>query len=194
MTIVPVENEIRIREDLPFLWNKMNLKGRGAEIGVQQGLFSKHILDYWQGEKLYLIDAWRHFDSGYIDIANGEHNIQLNNMAKTFMEVYAHQSRVVIIRELSVEAAKIFADGFFDWIFLDANHSYDAVKEDLVAWHPKIKKGGIFSGHDYLDSPKAENGHTDFGVKQAVDEWAALHKYKIHTTDKEMFPFWWCKI
>jgi len=185
-----VEHPIKFREDLPYLLNKLGLKGCGAEIGVQEGIFSKHILDIWEGKKLYLIDAWRHFE-GYEDIANGDHNVQLNALAKTFMTVYPAFDRATIIRELSVEATKLFPDDFFDFVFLDANHKYENVKEDLEAWFPKIKKGGIFCGHDYLDSAKETNGSTEFGVKPAVDEWAIKNNLSVSSTLNEVFPFWW---
>jgi hypothetical protein len=187
------EHPILFREDLPFLFNKLGLTGNGAEIGVQEGTFSKHLLENWQGEKIYLIDSWRHRE-GYEDIANGDHNIQLNALAKTFMSIYGYQSKATLIRELSLDASKIFNDSFFDWVFLDADHKYESVKEDLETWFPKIKKGGVFCGHDYLDSNKDNNGHTDFGVKKAVDEWAAKKGLRVNTTSKEIFPFWWVQV
>lgn len=194
LSAAPEENSVRFRDDLPFLWNRMGLTGNGAEIGVQAGVFSQHILDTWKGQKLYLIDSWRHFSGGYVDIANGDHNVQLNNMAKCFMSLYGQGSRAVLIRELSVDAAAIFHDGFFDWVFIDADHSYEAVKNDLSAWESKVKKGGIFCGHDYLNSTKEENGHSEFGVKRAVDEWAEKRGLTVHTTSEEIFPFWWCQL
>ena len=187
------EHPILYREDLPHLFNKLNLKGIGAEVGVQEGVFSKHLLSTWDGEKIYLIDSWRHIE-GYEDIANGDHNIHLNALAKAFMNVYSFSKKATLIREYSLEASKLFNDDFFDWVFLDADHKYESVKEDLKAWFPKVKKGGIFCGHDYLNSDVEHNGHTSFGVKQAVDEWASENKLTVHTTSKEIFPFWWVQL
>jgi hypothetical protein len=64
------------------------------------------------------------------------------------------------IRATSIEAAKLFSAEYFDMVFIDADHSYDAVKTDIAAWLPKIRKGGFISGHDY--------GHRYTGVKRAV--------------------------
>lgn len=53
--------------------------------------------------------------------------------------------------------------GQFDMIFIDANHTYESVKQDVEMWYPRVKGGGVFACHNY--------GHGDFpGVKQAVDE------------------------
>jgi len=54
-----------------------------------------------------------------------------------------------VIKSESVEAAKLFRNESIKFLFLDADHSYEAVKKDIDAWLPKIKIGGIFSGHDY---------------------------------------------
>ena len=162
---------IKYREDLPFLLNKLNLTGMGVEVGVQKGEFSAHILKYWQGKKLYLVDTWREI-KGYKDIANLDHNGHLDCMAKTFMATYPYFERATIIRELSTEAAKLFQDNSLDFIYIDANHAYDAVKEDINVWYPKVKTGGLLCGHDYVNSSFEQNKCAEFGVKSAVDEFA----------------------
>ena len=59
-----------------------------------------------------------------------------------------------------VEAAKKVADGSLDFVYIDARRDYDSVKEDLNAWFRKVKPGGIFAGHDYVDGvlPRATSG------------------------------------
>ena len=66
------------------------------------------------------------------------------------------------IRTESVSASKMYADESLDAVFIDADHRYESVKADILAWMPKIKKGGILAGHDYM------LGHS--GVIRAVDE------------------------
>jgi predicted O-methyltransferase YrrM len=75
---------------------------------------------------------------------------------------------VTPIRMASVNAAKLFPDNSIDIVFIDACHEYECVKEDINAWLPKIKKGGIISGHDYQwgDDKRPEGAP----VKKAVDE------------------------
>lgn len=187
-------NLIKFREDFPFLFNRLGLTGMGVEIGVQRGDFSKHLLQYWTGKKLYMVDSWRHL-KGYLDMANGDHNIQLDNMAKAFMSVYEADSRATMIREYSVEAANLFADHSLDFVFLDGDHSYVAVKADIEAWSPKIRPEGILCGHDYTTDkfdpngpygimfppqPNSTNSVAEFGVKKAVDEWEKESGIKVY--------------
>ena len=106
----------------------------------------------------------------------------------------------------------IFEDESLDFIYIDANHAYDFVVEDINLWFPKLKKGGIFSGHDYLDmdwynDPNFCPNKIDkyiytntfegthyyngiFGVNPAVDEFCNEHKYEVNVT-KEWFGTWW---
>ena len=65
------------------------------------------------------------------------------------------------IKGSSWEVSKRFEDSSVDFVFIDADHKYESVKKDIESWWPKIKKGGIISGHDYFNPS---------GVKRAVDE------------------------
>jgi hypothetical protein len=64
------------------------------------------------------------------------------------------------IRMTSVGASKLYTDNSLDFVFIDAFHTYDAVKEDIGVWMPKVRIGGVLAGHDY-DWPE---------VRRAVDE------------------------
>jgi hypothetical protein len=66
-----------------------------------------------------------------------------------FDNMISNYDNIIKIKKLSVDAAKDFPDNFFDCVYIDANHDYDSVKEDILSWINKIKKGGILSGHDY---------------------------------------------
>ena len=77
----------------------------------------------------------------------------------------------------SVQAASRFEDEFFDFVYIDADHSYEAVRADLEVWWPKLKPGGLFAGHDY-DLKFS-------GVKTAVDEFAQRAGLEVQQTSPE---------
>ena len=78
------------------------------------------------------------------------------------------------MRDYSMEAARRFADESLDFVYIDANHDYRHVREDITEWSKKVRKGGIISGHDYLNSLDG----VDYGVKKAVDKWVKVNKIR----------------
>jgi len=88
---------------------------------------------------------------------------QSENLLRRFMSnLFKVQDKFNVIVDESCNAAKQFEDGSLDFVFIDASHSYENVRKDIIAWLPKVKVGGILAGHDY------GNGYE--GVIQAVDE------------------------
>jgi hypothetical protein len=179
-------HDLEYREDLPFLLNEMGLVGKGVEVGVLRGAFSQHLLRYWNGQTLYGVDAWRHL-SGVVDINNPDHNGHLNNLAEAFKALYGFQERSVLIRDLSERAAELFPLGTLDFVYIDAAHAYEHIRKDIAVWAPRVRKGGLIAGHDYLDGDLSCG---EFGVKRAVDEWAQQHSLRVWTTTKDQFPSW----
>lgn len=106
-----------------------------------------------------------------IDTWNGspEHKhieeVKNNQLFNIFLEnIKPVKEYIHAIRMDSKHAHKLYNDKSLDFVFLDGDHSYEAVKNDITNWLPKIKDGGVLSGHDY------GNGSYDFNVKKAVDE------------------------
>jgi hypothetical protein len=186
--------DIKFRSDLPSFLNKAGLINFGVEVGVQRGAFSTYLLTYWWGKRLYMIDAWREL-SDYQDCANSNPFLQLEHLADVFRSVYTFRDRAIIIRELSDRASELFKDNSLDFVFIDADHSYKGCLSDLKCWYPKVKSGGLLCGHDYMDSSLESTGHTDFGVKSAVDFFIKDLNVNLHTTfeavmnDKTKTPF-----
>jgi hypothetical protein len=56
-----------------------------------------------------------------------------------------------MVRASSEIASNMFQDESLDFVYIDANHAYDFVKQDIELWYPKVKKGGYLWGHDYID-------------------------------------------
>lgn len=159
------------RMEIPNYLNELGYTGVGAEVGVLRGEFARNMLQKWKGSKLFMIDSWN--QNSNIDINNGDHIVQLNNLVETFKNVYEFKGRTCIIRDSSMEAVKMFKDGELDFVYIDAGHDYKSVREDIDAWWPKIKPGGMILGDDYMDGVLLWEGMTIFEVKRAVDTWAA---------------------
>ncbi len=180
------------RNELPVLLNARGLVGRGAEIGVRDGRFSDRLLATWKGSVLISIDPWLSADpDAYVDRSNVSQEEFEHLYLETQARLARHGARSEIRRMTSLEAAALIPDGSLDFAYIDARHDYPSVLEDLEAWFPKVKPGGILAGHDYAD---IDFGRTDFGVKSAVDEFFAARGIPVHCTDGpsavELFPSW----
>jgi len=85
-----------------------------------------------------------------------------------------HQKeKIKLIHGTSAKIAGKLPDGVFDFVYVDAAHDYDSVKDDLNLWSKKVKPGGFICGHDYWASGAAWPG-----VKSAVDEFIAQNRVK----------------
>lgn len=190
-------NSCTEKRGLASLLNSMYPNGVGIEIGVLRGEYSKIILDRWDNGTLYLVDTWRHLDE-YIDLNGRDDQYHYDCMMETAKNIKEHQHRAHMIRMDSSIAAGIFPDEYFDFIFIDADHSYEAVMKDLKVWWPKIKKGGLFCGDDYIpddgdiwlinNSDGSKQYAGKFGVRKAVNEFAQINGLKIYSTTDE--PYW----
>jgi hypothetical protein len=184
------------KRDLAVLVNDMFPHGRGIEIGVLKGEYSKIILERWHGGQLYLVDAWRHLDS-YIDMNGQDDKYHYDCLVKTCENIKPWQNRAHIIRMDSAASANIFPDEHFDFVYIDADHSYEGVVRDMKAWWPKVKKGGLFCGDDYIPddgdiwltgSGKEPVYAGKFGVRKAVNEFMVKNELKVYSTTAE--PYW----
>ena len=204
-----IQNRNQIGELLKFY----NLNGKGVEVGTFKGDFAKTILSSWGGT-LYMIDPWRGLGSEYDDTSNMVKEEHADSYHNTMNSIKGFEHRAFMLRGLSNELIDLFQDESLDFVYIDGNHAYDFVIEDIKLWYPKVKKGGLVMGHDYilfggtkegwyLDPNFAENGKDKFiwsvdgsaytgkfGVNPAVDEFCKQHGYQINHSD-EWFSSWY---
>jgi hypothetical protein len=152
------------RQDIPLWLNAHNLVGEAAEIGVRLGGYSAHILSLWNGKVLFSIDPWK-YQEGYSDGSNvsQEKHDKAYEIAKVALNPFGERSQ--IIKQFGKDAAKQFDNESLDFVYIDAQHSFDSVVEDIETWMPKVKKGGVLAGHDFIDGLY---GKTRFQVQTAV--------------------------
>jgi hypothetical protein len=171
-----------------LLLQQMPTDGVCAEIGVWEGDFSSKILEVARPRVLHLIDPWKHeSDEVYKDACYGGRKAtsqeQMDAVHSRVAKRFATQiqaGKVIIHRTPSADAVSAFADGHFDWIYIDGNHLYDFVKLDLELWCPKVKRGGYITGDDYTEGRWWKGG-----VKKAVDEFCSRKNCKLTTIGKQ---------
>lgn len=129
--------------------NTIAPNGKGVEVGVFRGELSKEIVRIWKNGTIFMVDVWRELGQEYFDVCNNDQQIQY--MVDTCNNIQGFEDRANMIRANSETASTLFTDESLDFIYIDANHAYEHVKKDLSLWFPKLKKGGIFAGHDYIN-------------------------------------------
>jgi len=137
-------------KELPFT------DGLMAEIGCYTGESTEQFAMSNKFLGIYAIDSWEH------DVS--EPAAYLSDMDKVeamFDKRISRYGCISKIKKPSMEAVKEFPDKYFDFVYIDGNHAYDYVKNDIQSWMPKIKDNGIIAGHDYAVYE---------GVRKAVDE------------------------
>jgi hypothetical protein len=159
-------------ERAPVL-EKLPPASTGVEVGVWKGEFSLLILQRVRPAKLMLVDPWA-FDPRFAEsLFGGRAAKSQADMDEICRKVHARfraeiaRGAVSICRSTSVEAAASVPGESVDWVYIDGNHTYEYVLEDLRAWYPKVRPGGLVAGDDY-DRPGAWWGD---GVTRAVTEF-----------------------
>lgn len=180
--------KIEIKPEIYQALEELEIK-TGIEIGVREGNNLQNLTKnkYFSEGKLYGVDCWKEIpDRPEINDVGFTQEI-LDKQYGSCVSRFADKHFVEIIRDFSVEASARFQNDFFDFIYIDAAHDYDSVVEDIHAWWPKLKTGGIFSGHDYFMDKRIWRGK-ECGVFKAVNEFIEQNDLKLDhmtSTNKE---------
>lgn len=159
----------------------------GAEVGTGYGGYATILCSNNKHAAIYCIDPWE----AYKDFSlYGSDEKMDHNYHKT-LDRLQHYKNVRIIRKYSMEALDDFEDGALDFVYIDANHTYDYVMEDMAGWSRKVRDGGIVAGHDYLEPPLIDDR---IEVKEAVDEYTEAHNiepwFVMGTPERSMSWLW----
>lgn len=147
--------EVLYRELTGLALRRHGLVGQAVEVGVHRGYFAGQLLRHWPGQ-LHLVDPWTDVYPGYSSLDREE------DYAACLQEIKPYQGRVVIHRSTSAAAAPQFSDASLDFVYIDAVHDEEDVRQDIRLWWPKVREGGILAGHDIV------NGIWGAGVRAAV--------------------------
>ncbi len=135
-----------------------------AEIGVLYGDTSAYLLKEFPGLQLLCIDPYLEYNEPGVERSQ-KTMTQYEEIARGKIAEFG--DRGAIIKDFSLNVAPKVENGALDFVFIDANHDYEYVAQDIEAWYPKVRSGGLFAGHDYKSWP---------GVTKAVDEFMAAQK------------------
>ena len=168
----PIEIPNIGRNDLAKLFAELGFTV-GAEIGTEQGEYAKVLCKANRKMKLYCVDPWIVYD----DYTDYRKEIMVRNYQRT--KEILPSFNCVIIEKYSMDAVKDFADNSLDFVYIDANHNFQNVTNDIHEWLKKIKVGGIISGHDYFTKkcPIVNGRRTNRShhVKEVIDGYTRAY-------------------
>lgn len=142
----------------------------GVEMGVERGLYSEVLCKANPDLYLRSIDAWAVYE-GYRDHVTQQKISEIYIDARKRLMNY----NCTLIRAFSMDAVKKFEDNTLDFVYIDGNHEYQQVVNDIAEWQKKVRVGGIISGHDYI---LRKGGQYLMHVPHAVEGY--IKSYGIH--------------
>ena len=140
-----------------------------VEIGCKEGRTTGHILANVPDSHVIAVDPWITQEASADPTKETYESWDFEKIEAEFWKnVGEHKHRCVMVRDTSEQAANLtFQDaGDFDLIFIDALHDYEHVKQDIALWWPKVRIGGMLTGHDF--------NHKWPGCERAVAEFLNL--------------------
>lgn len=152
-----------------------------CEIGVDVGNYSSDILSNCNPTKLHLVDPWSHIDdpsykNDTVNVDDDRQEYKFRSVLKRFSnEIISGQ--VKIHRGFSYDVLPTFPNNYFDWIYVDGMHTYEAVLNDFNLCYDKIKDDGFIVGHDYANHEVAQ--YMNFGVVDAISDFTRMKKCKL---------------
>jgi len=161
--------------DYPDLYRSIALEYDNNSVIVEVGSWLGRSISFLAVEfinlnkfpKIHSVDIWD--DSGkhikpYTDVEDGDYIFY-----RAYLKNIEPVNNIVNpIRLPSIKASELFEDNSIDFCFIDANHEYEFVLDDIRAWYPKVKQGGIIAGHDYAGE----------GVKLAIKDSKVIEKHR----------------
>ena len=133
---------------------------KGCEIGIAQGIHSESIIKHLNIEKLYLIDIWDNYE--------GNNWLWAQHSYKLVQKKFKNDSRIIIKKAYSKNAIKDIQDNSLNFIYIDGNHQYEYVYQDISLWYSKLKINGVMAGHDICLS-NVMNAVKDFCFNKKIN-------------------------
>ena len=164
------------RNELPEFFKEMGYRV-GAEIGVYKGQFTERFCR--EELKIHAIDNWAIYKTTGIPIKgqqSQERQDVLYEMTKKRLAPYDCN----VIRKDSMDAAQDFPNESLDFVYIDGDHSFPGIANDIYEWFFRVRSGGIISGDDYMYTGNHRYTNKFFtthcGVPSVVNAFVELHR------------------
>lgn len=151
-----------------------------AELGVFLGEFSEVLYRQTSPKKLFLVDLFK----GKIGSGDKDgKNFRFINLDESFknLQTWAKDKNIEIVQNDTTAFLDSLKDDFLDMVYIDADHSYNAVKNDLLKSYRVVKKNGFICGHDYCPKQFPD-------VVLAVDEFCKQFSLRIESVSQDGCP------
>jgi len=149
---------------------------RGCEVGVFDGVLSNMLLSRFSNLHLYMVDCYMKASYRYTL------EVMSEAMKTAHLNTAKFVNRATMLIGYSHQVVGLIPDRSLDFVYIDANHMKSQVARDIKCWYPKVRRGGLVSGHDY----DVKRGKYK-GVVLAVDKFARDNDYTVHINDTN----WW---
>jgi hypothetical protein len=171
---------MKIFETRNDLLDKLPKNLNVVELGVFKGEFAEELYNRMAPKQLMLVDIWEgSYGSGDKD---GQNHITIDNMETVYnglVQKYNIVENVKVIRSTSTKFLESQEDNSLDMVYVDADHAYEAVFNDLRLSLTKIKVGGILAGHDYIQGTQ---------IAAAVNNFCYNYNQQIIALTKDGCP------
>ena len=157
--------------------NKFPTDSHFVEVGVWKGKSAAYmvveIINSGKNIKFDCVDTWK---------GSEEHVNDLSIINDTLYQEFISNMEPVkgyynAIQKPSLEAVLDYEDESLDFVFIDAAHDYENVKADIIAWLPKVKKGGVIAGHDYAWGPEVQRAVNEVIGKDNISQGEGCWMY-----------------
>ena len=180
--------EIIGAEGLAHLFAELKFT-KGVEIGTDEGEYAEVLLKTIPNLGLDCVDPWKAeaYEKGY----QPESFEKQEYFDKRFQETCKRLEKYIgeqctLIKLTSMKALSLFKNNSLDFVYIDGNHDFLNVTQDIHYWLKKVRPGGILSGHDYVRYPSRKFNHVQKVVNAYTTAYHLLPVFLVTPTDKGM--------
>lgn len=145
----------------------------GVEVGTDRGLYAQKLCHANPQLHLTCVDPWQAY--GYYH-PHEYHEVSQEAVDACYAEATQRLApyRCTILRKTSMEGVTCFPRESLDFVFIDGNHAYEYIRDDIAEWSTRVRRGGIVYGHDYVnDVQRAVN---EYMARENITPWFVLHR------------------